>query len=206
MTEDQTLNDGAKDEAKDGDDLDQAWEDEEAREREAAEMAGFETRIYRTLYACRSVDEMAAGVGRILRDLSFDSFAFFSLGTDGKRFDVPHRLIAALPEKLITAYDAKRYHEWDIIFDYAFHNRRPAYYATLRAELARFPYGSQMKEINREIFGLYLSHGYADFYLVPCGVGGRKALLKVGIRDVEAAELTCAVRATEQQQVSVAIE
>lgn len=97
--------------------------------------------------------------------------------------------MTTLPKNLVRAYEDAGYHEWDIMLDYALHNRRGIFYSDLQAKLKATGFESTVQQKNKEIFRLYHVHGYYDFYLIPVGHKGTSALLSVTKRDSSSTDL-----------------
>lgn len=173
---------------------------------DAVDAADIETMFYRGLNTCADMPAFGARITAFLRDLGFDTFSYVALSSNGGRLQPPKRILTTLPEALVAEYDAKGYHAHDIALDYAFHNRRDVFYSELQTDLKQASFETGAKLINQEIFNLYRSFGYYDFYLIPMRRDDRITLFSVGARDSGQAGMTEKAGAAVQVSVQLAIE
>ena len=168
--------------------------------------ADMETMFYRGLNASRDMPDFKARIAGFLAEMGFDTFSYLLVGMGSKRLASPERLFTTLPEELLAAYDEKQYHKRDIALDYAFHNRRDIFYSDLQGELKQTSFETETKLMNREIYNLYRSFDYYDFYLIPMRRDGRVTLFMVGARDADEGSFTRKVAENVQVSVQLSIE
>ena len=168
--------------------------------------ADMETMFYRGLNACADMPDFQTRIAEFLMEMGFDTFSYTLVGMGDKRLAAPKRLFSTLPEELLEVYDAKKYHSHDIALDYAFHNQRDIFYSDLQGDLKRTSYETDAKLVNREIFNLYRSFGYYDFYLIPMRRDGRITLFSVGACDANEGSFTRKVADNIQVSVQLAME
>lgn len=141
--------------------------------------ADIETMFHCGLNACGDLAAFSDRITGFLNEVGFDSFSYAMVGAGGRRLQPPRRILATLPEALLAAYDANDYHRFDVALDYAFHNRQEALYSDLQGALKQTPFETGAKLINQEIYNLYRSFGYYDFYLIPMQRQDRISLFSV---------------------------
>ncbi len=155
--------------------------------------AGLEAVMYRALSSASSMKAFQDQVAAFLDSWGFNSFSYQLVGADHKRLTPPKSVMTTLPADLLAAYREADFHLWDVALDYAFHNKRDVFYSDLQAELKAGPHETTARQVNQEIFQLYRSFGYHDFYLIPAGRGGTSALFSVADRDSDPTTLMAKV-------------
>lgn len=138
--------------------------------------------VFRTLNTSRDFGEFTKHIGRILRGLGFEEYAFSRMHTEGK---VDPYLLTTSSEMRQAYYEDGLY-EHCIITQYARHNRQPIYQSVIEKELKSMSWKTSFSICNEKIFQLFKHFKYNDFYLMPSQAlnGNGNVVLSLAGRDV----------------------
>lgn len=143
--------------------------------------SAFQIKFYKALSICRDFDEFTGRIEKILQDIGFEEYALSRLAVGGK-ITSP---IQTMPEEMTSLYIQQGLYEHDLITKYAMNDNGPIFHSEIENHINEACYVTDEIRHNREIFKLFKSFSYNDFYFIPLGAhnGKWRILLSVATKD-----------------------